>query len=455
MRFIDPIKALADYALPISAASLLHIITNFAAMLMVAHLGQTQLGASALGMSTYITVMTIVSTTLYAISILVSHAKGDKRSAHSIGKIVINGLWLALLMFIPSGLLLWHADSILSYCGQDPHLIQIIRPYFHYAALSLLPMLLTGVIAQFYTGIGQPRFAMHVSLIRLPFIILLSYGMILGRLGMPKMGLAGAMCASWLAQSVFTIGLFVYLFQNKALRPYHLFRKHCSPNLKILKKIFVLGIPIGLQFGGELSAMTAASYLMGIFGISTLAANQIVSQYSMFVVMIILGLSQAVSVLISHAYAQKDLTLIKTHFQACILLYAGIFLIVVMIFLGLPTHLISLYIDIHDYRNHNIVQLTHYLFEVACLFLLFDGTRHIFAGALRGLHDSSAPMTIGIISLWFVSLPASYLIGFHFHEGPVGLRLGFIIGFIVASVLLSSRLYKRIASEASLLPAIN
>lgn len=447
MTLLKPIKAITDYALPISTASLLNIVPNFAAMLMLAHLGKTQLAASTLGMSTYITVMTITTTTLYALSILVSHAKGDNQSHDSIGSMLISGLWLALLMFIPGSLALWHADSALILFGQDPLLVEIVRPYFHYAALSLLPLLIIGVFTQFYTGIGQPRFAMTTSLIRLPFVILLSYGLILGRMGFPEMGLAGVMCANWIVHGIFSIGLLIYLHITGSLQSYRLLERVLRPNIRLLRKIFLLGLPIGIQFGGELTAMTVANYLMGHMGIIALASNQIVSQFAMFVVMIILGLSQAASVLISHAYAKKDLEEIKTLFKATCCLYGGLYLLIICFFNGLSSQLISLYVDSHDYHNQQLVRLAHYFFEVACLFLLFDGTRHILAGALRGLHDSSTPMTIGIFCLWCVSLPMAYLIGFHFHEGPIGLRLGFITGFIVASMLLSKRLYNRLTQE--------
>jgi MATE family multidrug resistance protein len=103
-----------------------------------------------------------------------------------------------------------------------------------------------------------------------------------------------------------------------------------------------------------------------------------------------------------------------------------------------------LYLDTHLPSNHRITQLTTYFFEVACVFLLFDGIRHMLAGALRGLHDSTTPMQIGIVCLWFISLPVSYAVGFHFHEGPIGLRLSFISGFVVASLLLFKRLQKQL-----------
>ena len=76
-----------------------------------------------------------------------------------------------------------------------------------------------------------------------------------------------------------------------------------------------------------------------------------------------------------------------------------------------------------------------------CL-LFVDGIRHLLSGALRGMHDSRAPMRIGIMAMWLVSVPLSYLIGVICHGGPVGLRLGFFSGFIFATLLLFLRIDK-------------
>ena len=60
-------------------------------------------------------------------------------------------------------------------------------------------------------------------------------------------------------------------------------------------------MPIGMQFGGEFVAMTMATYLIGYFGVTALAASQIVSQYTMLVIILIIGLTQALSILVSEA----------------------------------------------------------------------------------------------------------------------------------------------------------
>ena len=64
---------------------------------------------------------------------------------------------LAFFLAFPTGLALWYADHLLLFFKQDPTLVALARPYFHFAAMSMLPLLAGVVIAQFYAGIGKPR----------------------------------------------------------------------------------------------------------------------------------------------------------------------------------------------------------------------------------------------------------------------------------------------------------
>lgn len=425
-----------SFAMPISAGLCINMISSFIATMMVAKLGEKQLAAGALAVSTNITIMTIVATFFYAVGISIGHLRGQQQASTAIGKVIKNGLWMAVGLAIPSGLALWNIDHVLVLFKQDPALIQIAKSYFQYSSFAVLPMLFNTVYGQFFTGISKPRFTMITSLISLPMMISLSYVLILGRLGFPALGLAGMSCATLIVQATLAIAITAFLTFNSNYHKYQLFSGRFLPELASIKRLITLGFPIGVQFGAELTAMTLATYFMGYFGVMALAASQVASQYSLLIVMIILGLSQAVSVLTSEAYGSKDFNLIRQYIHAGISILVITFVGIFIACMCFPEPLINIFINGNERMNPEMITLSMRFLMIAAVMLFIDGLRNLFSGALRGLHDAKTPMNVGVICMWFISLPVCYLVGISFQAGPIGLRIGFISGFAVATVIL-------------------
>jgi MATE family multidrug resistance protein len=442
------IYKLTTFALPLSASMFINMFTSFGAMLMVAKLGENELAAGALAVSTYMTI-TMVLLIFYAVGILISHSRGQQKPLTDIGAIVTNALWLAATLALPVSLLLWNADSVLLFFKQDPDLVRRTTRYFHFAAFVMPPTFVCMVIYQFYTGIGRPRYSMMISTISMPLTLLLSYGLILGKFGLPVMGLAGITCALLIMQILICISMLFILFVGKEAKKYGIFTGKFWPTFSLYQTIFKLGYPIGLQFGGELAAMTLATYFMGYFGATALAASQIVSQYSMLILMLILGLSQALSLLVSEAYGKKESDLIAQYVWSAIYILSAVIAVALVLFLLLPDYLIQFFGGNMALHNAELMHLAVIFFALAIMTLFMDGIRHIIASGLRGLQDSKAPMNIGVACLWAISLPMSYVFGFTFNGGPVGLRIGFMSGFIVAAVLLGRRIKQYIHTLSS------
>jgi MATE family multidrug resistance protein len=445
-NLINSVYKLTAFALPISASSVIMMVTSFISMMIVALLGKDELAAGALAVSTVMTIITVTTTILYAVGILISHRRGQEKNQTEIGLVIKNGFWLALMLAFPAALALWYVDKLLLLFGQSPNLVAITRSYFHFAALGTFPSLINAVIAQFYAGIGKPRYTLWLAAISLPFTIILSYGFILGRFGLPMLGLSGITCATLIVQTVLLLGVLLLLYWQEKTNnsPYQLFIKVYQLDWSICKSIFTLGLPIGMQFGGELAAMTGATYLMGHFGATALAASQIVSQYTMIAIVFLMGITQALSLLTSEAYGKKDISLVKDYFQASIVLLIFVGALVSIIYLSFPKTLIQFYMSSETVDAH-LENLTIVFFAINACLIFVDGLRHLLSGTLRGLHDSRGPMRIGIIAMWLVSLPASYLVGTILHGGPIGLRIGFFSGFVFAATLLSLRVRQRIS----------
>lgn len=425
------IYTITAFALPVSVGGIINMASIFIPMMMVAQLGQEPLAAGALAIATYITIKTVTVTIFYAVGILISHHKGQNLTPVAIGLILKNGIWLAIFISFPAALVLWHADKLLLLFGQDPQLVAITRDYFHYAGLGMFPLLTTTVISQFFIGTDRPRLPLLLALINLPLTILAAYCFIFGHFGIPMLGLAGVAFANLIAQSVILLYILFLLFAQNS--EYQLFTRPFSPDWVTCQTIFKLGLPIGIQSGGESGAITISTYMMGHFGVIALAAMQVVSQYSLFVMMVSVGLTQALCVLISKAHGQGNINLMKLYFRASMLIFLACFFVVGILFSFFPSYLITFYFGKNPINNQ-IMYLGSIFFVIAAFVLFIDGIRNLLSGTQRGLHDSHTPMRIGLMTIWLISLPISYIVGFALHGGPIGLRIAFASGFVVAIV---------------------
>lgn len=439
------IQNLLAIALPISAGRMLYILANFIAMMMVAPFGKDQLAAGFLAVSSTIPITTSLVTIFYATGIRIRYYLGRKDAQAGIEILLKNSLFLAMIFAIPAAFFINHMDSVLLAFGLESRVVLLTTAYFHYAGLGVFPLLAMAVIGQFYVGIGKPSYALIIEIISFPLTILTSYALISGHFGFSASGLAGVSLANLVVQSGLLIAMLAMSSLNNKTGVYRLFNTISAINWRVCKPILTLGLPIGIQFGGELAAIAVAGYFMGYFGVDALAALQIASQYSILVIMLGVGLTQALSLKISEIYGQNTANspLIKKYLLASMLLLMVYVLPVSLLFCTASTKLAEYYMGTTNLRP-DFAYFIRVFFALSAAFLCVDGVRNLLTGALRGLHHSKTASNINIAALWLVSIPVSGLVVFVFKGGPVLLRMGFLSGFIVAVVALALYLYKKL-----------
>lgn len=423
----------------LSAGRFINMIGQFIAMMMLARLGKQQLAAAALASASTLALQTLSLTLFYAISILIRYEESNGQNHKAIGKLVKNGLWLAMFVALPTACLLTHLDLFLQLLQQDKTLIELSKPYFFFMGLGIFPLLGLMVLGQFYTGIGKPHLPLFIELISFPFNLGLSYLFILGDAGFLPQGLGGIALAQTLVQTTMFFIVLLHL-GSRHYAHYAVFNKALVLDWPLCHAILKRGLPIGLQFGGELAAMAVGSYLMGYWGVDALALLQLVNQYSLLITMLNISLAQSVALLVSAEYGKKTRqeNMIRTYLAGGCLVLLTYCLPVLGLFCAFSSPLTLFYL--HDLRiDPHFHRLILPFFTLGALFLMVDGLRHLLSGMLRGLHDSAYTSWSNLLCLWFISVPACIL-SFYFHKGPIMLRAVFLSGFILAIFILARRI---------------
>jgi MATE family multidrug resistance protein len=425
-------------AIPLIGAQLAQLGINVTDVFIIGRLGTAELAAMVLASQYFFTLFIFGSGFSTAVVPLAAHAfaQGDRIMVR---RAVRMGLWVVAgfsLLTLPA---IWHAEDVLLFAGQDPHVSKLAAGYLQIAGWGMLPALAFMVLRSFLSAVGYAGFILYVTIVILVFNAFFAYGLVLGHFGMPALGMTGAAIVALAANVLGLMLTVIYIARVRELHAYELFVRFWRPDFHILWEVFRLGLPISITILAEVSLFTVASLLMGWIGTVELAAHGIALQWASVAFMIPLGLAQAATVRVGIAAGAGDhLGLIRASWVV-VVLSIGCSLIGGLVYALFPTELASLYLDASKPDSAEVLAYAGGLVVIAGLFQLVDGLQAIAAGLLRGVKDTTVPMVLAMIAYWAIGFSLAYVLAFHYGFGGTGVWIGFVCGLLAASVLLLGR----------------
>lgn len=425
-------KKIFALALPMATMQFILVFSSFLCMTMVAQLGHQVLAASALIFSTQLSFMVIAMSLFFSLSVLISQAFGAK-NYNEVGCIMQHGWTLAALIGIPFTIIFWHIKPLLILAGQKVELAAMVQTFFRAYVWGFIPLLLSVCNQQLCYGVGKQRLVVITGCIEVVVLVSIGYVLIFGKFGLPQLGVAG------LGYALATQSWFYFLFTtlwfyfDKYFYPFMLFKYRAHQNWQDLIKIFTVGWPIMLLTSGEMLAFFVTSTMVGWISVNALAAYQIILQYLFLIVVPIFAISQASGILIAEACGSNQRQQIRALGNASIRLILVMTFLVAIIMWLFPRYLAAFYIDIHNPINAETLYLTILLFAISAFSQIFDGLKNLLLGTLRGLLDTKYPMIIGLLSLWGLGVPASYILAFVYNWGVAGIAIGTSFGMLAGA----------------------
>jgi len=420
-------------ALPIMAGQLGQVFVNLADNLMVGTLGADALAAVAIANSIFIAFMVVGMGISFALPPLVSQADGAKKYAR-IPKYFKHSLLVNLSFAIVSILLITFLGSTINSLGQDPDIIVLAMPYLEVSIWSLVPMMAFLTLRAYTDGMSKTSYAMKAMIIGNVANIVLNYGLINGKLGMPNYGVVGASMASFVARVLMMVAMIIFLIRDVRLSGYlkkinfKKYQKH------IFQKILSLGLPSSMQAFFEVSAFSGAALIMGLIGKNEQAAHQIAISMASITFLIATGLAMASTIRVGKEFGKMEMVSVRNVGYSVLIQVTGFMFITAILFIILRTILPHAYID-----DPIVIGIASYLLLFAAIFQIPDGIQVVGLGVLRGIQDVKIPTLITFASYWLFGIPISYYSSIHFGFGAGGVWLGLIMGLSLSAVLLVIR----------------
>ncbi len=438
------IKQFFQLAIPLASAQVAQSLTGFFDTIMMGRLGAQTLAGGGLASLVFFALVNIIAGIMMGVSPLIAEAYGAGNKKR-IEDLVRQGLWLSLLLSIPITIAIAHFDSIMLQLGQPEAIATLANIYLDIILWGFFPAVGFAMLRGVVSGLSHARPVMYIVVSGTLFNITGNYVLGFGKFGFPRLELAGLAISSTVTLWVMFFALLIYFLKHPQLKNYQIFQQLHRLKPRVIWQLSKIGFPIGIFIALEIGLFTVVTFLMGTLGTQVLAAHQIVFQTILIIFMIPLGMSYAATVRVGQWLGQKNLEGIKRAGYFSIgagLVFAIAITIIMLLF---PKAIVSLYLDVKDPDNAEIIRLALPMLTIATVSQILDAVQKITYGALQGLQDTRIPVLLNIPAFWIVGLTSGYLLGFYFDLGGVGLWLGQSIGVAVAALLFFIRWRQKLA----------
>ena len=430
-RLWPELVGLFSLGLPIIFTQLLQVSQGTIAVIMMGRVGSRELAAVGLGASLWVFVWLGCMGLLMGLSPTIAQHHGAGRK-QEIRECFQQGLWLGLIVGILAFLVMRVIGHVMRVMRVDPEVIPLVDGYLAITSWSMPAVCVYLVLRFFCEATGRSRPMMVAQLLLLPIGFFGNYLLIYGKWGFPAMGVDGAAVTFAVGLILVAVFMAIYVLRAGRYRSFGLFHNFRRPNVKEIRNLLRLGVPISLNLVLDSGFYGGIALLMGQIGHVALAAHQLVINYATLIFMIPVGLSSAIMVRIGQSVGRSDFAEVRFRGWLGITVATVLIMPSVVFMIFFPEIIISIYTS-----DSEVVPVAAALFMIAALFQIFDGLYMTGAGALRGMKDTKGPMWISVLAYWLIGFPVAWFLGSHL--GPEGLWYGMVIGVGLTGILLGWR----------------
>ncbi|MFL5340050.1 MAG: MATE family efflux transporter [Gemmataceae bacterium] len=319
-------------------------------------------------------------------------------------------VWQALYFGLAAGLLFLLlrplAGPLMALAGHDARVQTLEVAYFQVLCFAALPMLVVAATNAFFAGRGDTWPVLLTDGIGVAVNATLCYAWINGHWGFPALGIVGAGWATVCSACVAAVIGLAQMLRAKHRRAFATL-SGWRPDRELFLRMMRFGLPSGMQYFLEAMAFNIFLVLMGRLGATPLAASSIAFTINTTALVPMLGLSQAVSVLVGQRLGMNrpDLAA-KTTLRGVgwCLLYT---LANAIVFVGIPGPLLLLFQDSDAQRWAAVGPLVPGLLRFVAVYCLFECVSLVLSAALRGAGDTRFVSLATLAFSWAVMvLPA-------------------------------------------------
>lgn len=398
---------LIKLAVPITIQSLFQSSLSVIDQMMVGSLGSVSIAGIGLGGKLGSLFLVTVSALCMAASILIAQyvgAKDQQGIRRSFKLYLVFAIGVCLLFTIGC---LFFPKSCMHFYSTDKDVIEVGAKYLSISALGFIPVTISLMISTLFRSIGKPKFPMYASVLSIVVNTGLNYILIFGKLGCPRLGVAGAAWATTISRSIECLVACLYWLKEKPMG-----KEKSSQALKVdqdfLKMVWKITYPILLcEFLWGLGENIYAS-IYGYLGTTACAAMTLTGPIQSLVIGGFTGVSAATGIMVGNQLGAGNEEEAYTQAKAFIKIggFGTLILGIIVVFTA-PMY-VQLFKVEAEVRQLTILILRFYavIVPVKVLNMIAEG------GILRSGGKTKYTLILDLIGTWGIGIPLGIISGY-------------------------------------------
>lgn len=274
MQYTATNRQIFKLAAPISLSLLIPQISFMANAAFLGQLGQMELVVNGLTSIFYLLLTYIGFGLSNGIMVLLSRRAGEQ-DIKGVSRIFTNGIFLsALTSLLLMMLSFWFTPLLFGYSLKDDTIFYNTIDFLYLRIWGLPFLMLTQMVNAFYIATNRSRLLIYGALLANVVNVMLDYGLIFGKWGLPQIGLRGAAVASIAAEVVFCITMYALFFLKGLHRKYSVFR-YMLFDTGISVQTLKVSAPLILQYVFSIGGWQIFYIYVEHLGVTQLAASHI------------------------------------------------------------------------------------------------------------------------------------------------------------------------------------
>lgn len=372
-------------------------------VVLIGQLGETPVAAVGLANQIFFLLQLVLFGITSGAAIFTAQLWG-KQDLLNIRKVLSLGLLMsgaASLVFLL--LALFKPELVLGIYSKDPEVVRLGSQYLRIFGAAYLFFAVTMSFGVVLRSTGDVKTPMTISILALAFNTALSYVLILGKLGVPAMGVRGAAYAALISRLLECSLMLLVVYHY---RPFLAVRlgDFLGLDFSFTKRVFKPILPVILNETFWAFGITAYYVVYGRMGTNSLAAMNIVSTIENMALVFTFGIAHATAIMVGNRIGGGEK---EQAYQ-----YAGRsvgFTILIGMFIGSQIWLWSPYILGLFKVAPEVIYNAQRVLNVLALFTFVRATNAVIVlGVLRSGGDTLFSFFLDGVVIWVVGVPMAF-----------------------------------------------